>query len=388
MNTQYNCHTHIFNIENAPKKFLQGFAAKIVANVAWPILNNRVTAWLLIRAIRKLASDSHTRKLASFLKVGTMKSQNDIFKDLKRNYGQDDKFVILTLNMDHMAAGRAKYSFNEQIHEIKRIKAQHKNNCLPFYSIDPRAASGHDLKEQAVTYVGRKGFVGIKIYPALGFYPFDPKLEETYKWAEKYKVPIMTHCTRVGSYYLGELSQAMINPPSFAGHETEWPSEYEKSIFPKTEHLDKNDKFCDYFSEIYNYAIALSKYKKLKICFAHLGGSPEILKSRTIDLGKSWFTQIIYLMRKFEHVYADISYTLYDKEVFPELLGLIKDEEIGHKVLFGTDYFMTLQENTENNLISEFREYVIKNSEGEDLWEKLSYHNAKTYLSSEYYNAP
>jgi predicted TIM-barrel fold metal-dependent hydrolase len=317
-----------------------------------------------------------------------MKSQNEIFKNLRSNYSLDDKFVILTLNMDHMGAGPAKFSFNEQIHEIKRIKAQHKNTCLPFYSVDPRAATSHDLKEQAVTFVGRKGFVGVKIYPALGFYPFDPGLEETYQWAEKFKVPVMTHCTRVGSYYLGNITQAMTNPTSFADLDIEWPSEYEKSKFPKTEYLDNNEEFCDYFGEIYNYAVVLSRFKKLKICFAHLGGSPEILMSRTIESGKSWFTQIKYLMKEYEHVYADISYTLYDKRVFPELLDLLKDEKIGHKVLFGTDFFMTLQEDTERNLISEFREYVLKNSTEEDLWEKLTYHNAKTYLSSEYYSAP
>lgn len=390
MSELINCHTHIFNIKNAPERFLQGFTKKLVSDIAWPVLNTSLGSIFLIRMIRLLARDPHTRKLASFLKVGTMKSQNDIFKDLKKNYPSGNKFVVLTLNMDHMGAGQAEYGYREQLHDIKRIKAQNADTCLPFYSVDPRAGTAEQILEETVDHITNKGFAGIKIYPALGFYPFAPNLMKVFKWAGDNNVPVMTHCTRVGSYYLGEITEEMKNPSSFQDRDniSNWPEKFGKVEFPITRDLNTNEKFCDNFSEIYNYAVALHKFKNLKLCFAHAGGVDEIdVKDTEEARNKAWFTQIQHLMREYDNVYTDISYTLYNKKVFPHFLKLIRDEQIGNKVLFGTDYFMTLQESMETFLVSKFRAYLEAHSAGEDLWKKITVDNPKAYLTSNFYVA-
>lgn len=381
MGDLHNCHTHIFNIDNAPKGFLQGFTAKLIAKIAWPVLNTRLGAYIIIKLIRIFASDPHTKKLASFLRVGTMKSQNEIFSELRSKYTMGDKFVVHTINMDHMGAGEAKYDYNEQVHEIKRIKSQNLDTCLPFYSVDPRTTSATQLKDMAEEYVSRRGFSGVKIYPALGFYPFDPKLESFYEWASASGIPIMTHCSREGAYYMGKIGEEMINPDSlYNGPLERWPEKFGRLDFPITSGLTDNSKFCDNFSEVYNYARVLHKFEDLKICFAHSGGVDEILKSEGEDKNSSWFTQIKYLMRTFDNIYADISYVLYSKKVFPFLLEVLKDEDIGHKLLFGTDYFMTLREDSEALLISRFRKYLERESGGEELWKKLAVSNPRGYL--------
>lgn len=384
MSELYNCHTHIFNIKNAPEKFLQGFKGKFLATIAWPILNTKIGAAILIKLLKR-SRNPHNKKLASFLKVGTMNSQNDIFKNLKSYYQPGNKFVILTLNMDHMGAGKVKHDFNEQIHELKRIKAQNPDVCLPFYSVDPRAGDGWQLKERAEEHISKKGYVGIKIYPALGFYPYAPNMDEVYDWASKNDVPVMTHCTRVGSYYLGEITDEMKNPHyALKGELKNWPSEFNKVQFPIKKYLKSNKNFCDFFSEIYNYAVVLENCKNLKLCFAHAGGDKEIKKS-TDD---SWFKQIKYLMKNYDNVYTDISYTLYYRSVQQPLLELIRDPDIGGKVLFGTDFFMTLREATESRLISRFRSFLEKNSKNdEDLWKKITIDNPKKYLTSKFYKA-
>ena len=387
MSNVYNCHTHIFNIKNAPKRFLEGFIPKYAAKIAWPIMNTRIGSRATVFIINKFISNPVAKKLASFLKVGTMKSQNHIFNDLKSYYSDGDKFVIHTINMDYMGAGRAKYSFKEQIHEIKRIKAQNIESCLPFYSIDPRANSEIMLQKNAQVHIEKKGFVGIKIYPANGFYPFDPHLATTYEWASEKKIPIMTHCTRVGSFYLGAITQNMINPDSlYSGPLANWPENFSELQFPISGKIPENKDFCDNFSEIHNYAKILQVYNNLKICFAHAGGVDEIISNKK-PVEHLWFHQIKHLMKTYDHVYTDISYTLYKKEVFPQLLELIKDKDIGHKVLFGTDFFMTLKEEAENKLIEKFKTYILKNYPEENLWKKISHDNPKAYLSSEYYVA-
>ena len=387
MNRIYNCHTHVFNIENAPEKFLSGFVGKVVSTIAWPILNIGISAFLMIKLLKLFKNRPILQKYASFLKVGTMKSQLNIFKDLKSFYNPDDHIVILSLNMDYMGAGKAKHNYKQQIHEIKRIKAHYPDTCLPFYSIDPRAGSPGELLSEARQHLKKKGFVGIKIYPALGYYPFDPGLEEVYKWASDKKVPIMTHCTKVGSYYLGDITAEMINPNSFVGQALNWPNKFDKVSFPITENLKKKKEFCDNFSHLYNYARVLEKYPDLKICFAHAGDDVGIKEAKSGNSNNSWFTHIKYLMQTYQNVYTDISYTLVNKKIHKDLYELLIDQDIGHKVLFGTDYFMTLRDKSEAKLKSEFMTFLIQQDTKIDLWDKLANKNPKQYLTSNFYNA-
>ncbi len=386
MSRIYNCHTHVFNIENAPENFLSGYVGKFISKIAWPILNTGIGAFFMIKILKRL-KNPHMRKMASFLKVGTKKSQFHIFRDLKCNYSADDRFVILTLNMDHMGAGIAKHNYLQQIYEIKRIKAQYPDVCLPFYSVDPRAAGPQELLDQTRLHIEKKGFVGIKIYPALGYYPFDPGLEAIYQWASKEEVPIITHCTRVGSYYLGEITTSMINPESFVGEAKNWPREFDKVTFPLPQNPDDNTVFCDNFSHLYNYARVLEKYPKLKICFAHAGDEKEIKKANTTQRNESWFIHINFLMKTYPNVYTDISYTLADSSIYKDLYTLLTDKDIGDKVLFGTDYFMTLQEKSEAELKSEFRKYLLQQDSQVNLWDKITNTNPKKFLTSNCYEA-
>ena len=131
----------------------------------------------------------------------------------------------------------------------------------------------------------------------------------------------------------------------------------------------------------------MQKFENLKICFAHAGGVKEIISSKGANEDKSWFNQIKYLMKTYDNVYTDISYTLYDKKVYPFLLELLLDEVIGEKLLFGTDYFMTLREDTEAKLIAGFRKYLEAESGSDDLWNKISRDNPRAYLSSDWFEA-
>ena len=47
------------------------------------------------------------------------------------------------------------------------------------------------------SHLSRKMFDGIKIYPALGYYPFDKDLISSYEFAQEYEIPITAHCNIV-----------------------------------------------------------------------------------------------------------------------------------------------------------------------------------------------
>ncbi|NNE54574.1 MAG: amidohydrolase family protein [Flavobacteriales bacterium] len=385
-----NVHTHIFNLENAPDDFVGGFVPKSLRKLAVKIIHNKLARKLLIAALKRLGPGS--QRLASFISVGLFKRQEDIFEDLRSNYSDNSRFVVLTLNMDHMSVAPPKNFFTHQIRDVQLLRQKYPNRCLPFYSCDPRSGTGAELFANVKEHVVHRGngndgaFIGLKLYPALGFYPFDRDLELVYEYAANHNLPIMTHCTRSGAYYLGRISGSMTRPDSFCGY----PMSYKELegwdminfLTLRAGRRTKNKDFCDNFLHPLNYYGVLKHFekkgKKLKICFAHLGGVPEIKKSEKV----SWFHMILFLMRTFPgQVYADVSYTLYDKDIFDELVGVMKDARYKDQLLFGTDYFMTLKEKSEASLVGDFTTYLSEVNAMEE-FRKMAGENAKRYLSS------
>jgi uncharacterized protein len=229
-------------------------------------------------------------------------------------------------------------------------------------------------------------FAGIKLYPALGFFPFDSRLNELYEYAQANRIPVMAHCTRVGSQYIGSNIQALV-PVNISGI---YPSAtdnralvaqnniqarintYYKNNWILNNRLGNNDRACDLFGHPENYEVLLCNYPDLKICLAHMGGSNEIYCDKPEDELKEiwqvdpvkWFERIKAMMVQYPNLYTDISYTLssfVDKDFNPDanFLGPLnafltaKDNngnELHHRVLFGTDFFMTEQEMRESEL--------------------------------------
>ena len=70
---------------------------------------------------------------------------------------------------------------------------------------------------------------------------------------------------------------------------------------------------------------------------------------------------------------------LYNKNNFNLLKLLIDDKRVGHKILFGTDFYVVAQKGTEKRLY-----HTIRAELGEERFEKVSVTNARTYLSSSY----
>ena len=127
-----------------------------------------------------------------------------------------------------------------QLNKIRDIKRRHGARIRPFIFVDPRRIrdtwnsdrpffklqsdySGELKLDRCVfgDYLFDKwdqakgaydadsrsdqvGFSGIKIYPALGYYPFDRYLLPLWAYAVQNDVPIMTHCTRGVIFYRGK----------------------------------------------------------------------------------------------------------------------------------------------------------------------------------------
>jgi len=398
----YNVHTHIFNFKCVPTGFLSNYLPRSVVKLLAPLLRIGPVAWAFSKVMRLIPVEM-VKKYQAFVAIGIRNTPQKVFEDMIEAYPQDAAFVVLTMNFDHMGGGDAPANYRTQLELVADVKRKYPNRCYPFLGVDPRMGDADYLEKFVMDYFqpNFRGFHGIKIYPSLGFYPSDDRLVKVYAFAEKNAIPVLTHCTRTGAFYAERkvpaelLRYRTFNPTNVTEQRHQQPF-YVKDIFTVEPKL-----CCDAFLDPVNYYDVLAMFPKLKLCFAHFGGIDEVIKGLSApgntgslatgyNQDTSWYFIIKDFMNQFKEVRADISYTLADTS--PQFINAITQDinsNIGDRILFGTDFFMTLQEKSEKNLYTEFHEALLKNSPGgvKD-WEKITYTNNKNFLSSNFYQVP
>jgi predicted TIM-barrel fold metal-dependent hydrolase len=373
-----NIHSHIFTVSHAPDFFLQTVIPdRDFAETVQRLLQKKGTRFLI--KFLKLFFWGHKRglleKYIGFIEIGISSTQEEIFKIISNSYKKYGDFGIVTLaqvldTLDLEDRDSTHKNVKTQIQEILEIKrnAAYQNHILPFLPVDPRTSFTLSTTEWLGKYINADaGFCGVKIYPGVGFYPYDIRLDPVWEWIEKNQVPVMTHCTRVGSFYLGTQASILssggfhvesLNPtsPSMPGNLNRIRLTLENQSIVK-----KNGMWCNVFGNPTCYEPVLEKYPKLKICFAHLGGSTEIIRSDgdkplegyPIELvDNNWYIEVLRLMKTYRNVYSDISYTLHNDDAMKIIAKKFKDENLVddfgvpllNKLMYGTDFYMTQQE--------------------------------------------
>jgi len=348
----------------------------------------------------------------------TYKNQEEIFKVLKKSYPDNYSFVVLAMDMEFMRAGKPKLDYYSQLDELVKIKESQSNRdkILPFIAVDPRRISNpkknnFSFEGFAIDKLKNKIFDGIKLYPALGFYPFDTRFKNMYQFCVNNEIPITTHCIEGTVYYRGKKKKEWASHPIYKINKNK------KRIYLPLPEKDNHD-FTKNFTHPLNYECLLNPemasewfddnidFSKLKICLAHFGGSEEwdkyfediynsynnslfetedtinrkTLTGTNLDRvwnDASWLSIIYDLMCKYENVYADMSFMLYNEKNFDLLKLLIDDEVVGGKILFGTDFYVVAQKGTEKRLY-----HTIRANLGENRFNKVAVKNARTFLSS------
>ena len=434
-----NSHIHVFDAECAPGNFLRVIPSKFVRkypkSIKWLLERKpmRKTIWWLDGKVNGKTRKKRKKlaKYISFLNMATQTSQIEIFSkalEIAKIHDSSARLVGLTLDMDYMDDNRAPdKKFCTQLSEVKQIKKYFPDHFFPFVSVDPRARSGNILLNWIKKYfeyglISKTSgkaypyFSGIKIYPALGFFPFDPGLDEIYQYAEANGIPVMYHCTRVGSLYVGRNIESLIpakpkmimpgkDSPKYpdALHAQQEIYErinryYGEKVWIKNSNTGNNDLACDLFSHPQNYVPLMCKYPKLKICLAHMGGDDEIEYMKAEDRKKSsgdedrekiwevdgynWAELIRDLMKKHDSLYTDISFSLSDLDNSKVAANINewleakddKGEKLGKRILFGTDFYMTEQQKGEAEL------YTLAKKHLGEWFDKISRENSSRYL--------
>jgi len=360
--------------------------------------SGRNLLWFLLRkfsAFFKMLPGKNTLHMIgryiNILRFARYKRQQDIFTKLTSQYPPETSMIVLPMDMEFMEAGKPARPYGDQMKELAALKQNRPDKIHTFLFVDPRRDKvgeqefiKYSIKDNRVVldancfvkeYMEDKGFSGFKIYPALGYFPFDERLLPLWKYAADNCIPIMTHCIRGTIYYRGAKKKEWDFHPVFkqtmsgANDVTE---RYEPLLLPQMKPLDVQE----IFTHPLNYACLLKKellaelvaqakddrirvlfgynekdhtiergLEHLKICFGHFGGEDEwekffekdrdnfasqLVRHPNVGIdflyhdgmrrkGKpeqvwryaDWYSIICSLMLQHPNIYADISYILH-----------------------------------------------------------------------------
>ncbi len=355
----YNCHTHVFTWKNVPDRFLPFGLVRFLLkyNLTRPLAG-------FLSSLNPFSDQDAFDRYARFIKQGDQATQEDVLRGLMKYYPGDAKYVILSVDMDYMEAGQAPLNFEEQVKELAVLKKKYPDQIYPFLCADPRR---HNLLDFLKRYIEAEGFKGIKLYPPMGFYPFDERLYPIYEYAEKNNVPILAHCKKKSRVvYRGDIPESWLRHPK-----TGQPLE-----------RTPNKDFSINFTDPDNYVYVLNDFNRLKVCFGHFGGEAEWKLYQDEEdpekFQQSWYNKIkkILMNRKFPNTFADISYTLADSDLVALLLVTLQIEQIREKVLFGSDFYFSNIEGSEYKFGIELRKEL-----GEDNFRQIAETNPRKFLS-------
>jgi len=289
--------------------------------------------------------------------------------------------------------------YEDQVHFISEQVKRFPFRIFPFIMFDPRRENSYELCKKAIDELG---FLGIKMYPPLGYFPnpsnyeylnskskyydtekrdklrkmatgdgedndsllkdMDDRLEKLYRYCEDNNVPITTHAGSSGAYDI-DMTQGQAN----------------------------------IFANINNWQAVLEKHPNLKLNFAHLGGNYIKTTDEAVKIqAEIWRQKIISLLKNYPAVYADVSYhnmglestSFGEKEYHMDQVGIEKyyfelkeiltDKTLSEKVIFGTDTPMITHSWSEKDYFDQF----VKNIKG-NLFVSLVTKNPTRFLFGE-----
>lgn len=258
---------------------------------------------------------------AAWIRILTL-SSNQLADRMLTNYPDTRLFVPLMVDLEYWLEGPVERSFPEQLAVIAATIDRYPGRIHPFVAFSPERARRRSAPPDRVFAIIREalfnqGFIGVKLYPPLGFRPagnqqrkpvalhakaYDDLLAMLYEFCEKNEVPITAHCTNRG-VKAGPGQGGLAHP--------------------------------GYWEQI------LERHPDLHLNLAHFGGDRHLSR-----LGRrSWTWTIARLMDRFDHVYTD---TAYHKKVYRErsreklFAGLERvcdrTPKMIDRLMFGTDW--------------------------------------------------
>jgi len=290
---------------------------------------------------KKDASHQHSVvDILDFILIGLKPGISAVTSHIMDQLSEDDLIVALMMDITKGGDGD-KDRFEHQIKETSQQVLRYPGRILPFIAVNPLRTGHRSIMERALL---SRGFVGVKLYPSLGYDIDSPEMHAVYDFCHLRDIPILMHCTS-GGFYAED---------AFRGN-----------------------------SEPRLWEPILKQYKGLKVCFGHFGGGENLCGPEIPPA--SWTAQIISLMRDPDNtgVYTDIAFHTEPMEGGDEeahyirnLTALLKDPVLGTRILFGTDFWLVRTALTEAN----HWQYFEKALDDAALFEQMTGANPRRFL--------
>jgi predicted TIM-barrel fold metal-dependent hydrolase len=250
--------------------------------------------------------------ILDFLAIGIKPSIPAVAARLLEDSGRDT--AVVALMMDITAGKDADDDlFQSQIDGTAEAVLAHPGRILPFVAVNTNRSLHFERMTHALE---ERGFVGVKMYPSLGYKVDSPEMRRVYKYCVAHDTPVLLHCSRGGFF--------------------------------------RDDASIE-FGDPAHWGAVLADFPELRVCFGHFGGD-ENLVAGSVD-PDSWSGRIVKLMERHPHVYADISYHddpmdggENEENYFRHLGGMLDDDVLGSRILFGSDFHLVRQRVRDDNL--------------------------------------
>lgn len=287
-------------------------------------------------------SESNLFDIYETLRIALKPNSTAITDHLLDHLTTDDALVGLMMDIrGDTETDRDEQRFRDQRNDLIEANLQRPGRLFPFFAVNPKRPDHFDLMKDAIE---NKGFVGVKLYPSLGYQVDSPKMMNVYAYCEEHDIPITMHCNHTGFYV--------------------------------------EEEFIDYCNPEHWEPI-LAQHPSLKICFAHFDGHETFSHSNGLDDG-TWGKKILDLMENDDYsgVYADVSYHT-DMMGEPELedhylqtlSDLLNRPVVQDRILFGTDSWLLRLNMSDELFWSYFREKL-----SDQQFERIASNNPKVFL--------
>lgn len=386
-----DAHSHAFTFNNIPSKFLafRGWLGETLVKFAL----------LLTRPdfLKPLNLDKPEHILHELLRIYSSSSAKP--KDLKQIF-----LCLLMMDMERGIGGKIDENFDQQVTRVcKLAKDYHFNengvlfdgeqHLLPFIAIDPHNPDARDYFLSAFinSYSGKKQnknehqddkdgikfpalkeaapFVGIKIYPALGYVPYHPVLMDIFEVCEAKKIPVTTHS---GGHRTHPSHDKII--AAYRKFENgEWVDKEKEIVLSN----DKLDHYTKFFLHPHSWEPVLKAFPDLRLNLAHLGSNDEWLAYRKHE--NSRVHQTFDLIERYENVYADFSYSFYLKVNISAIYSkMYHDDHMAKRIIYGSDYYLCEVE--KKGSLKDYYANICEIFNDDEIRDNLLYKNAIRFL--------
>ena len=259
------------------------------------------------------ATGSNLLDLFETLLVAMQPEIVDVADRLLSQMRPDDALVALMMDIvGESEKPRDRRNFLAQLKGTGQAAVLRPGRILPFIAVNPARTDHYEVMVRAIEELG---FVGVKLYPALGYDVKSDAMRRVIAYCARpdRDIPITMHCTS-GGFSKSATASGYCHPKHW------------KTLF--------------------------EDHPTVRVCFAHCGGWGGL--SHQDAAQAEWADHILGYMEEHPNVYADLSYHVEmmsggakEAAYLARLKELLADDTCRDRILFGTDSWLVRMNLTE-----------------------------------------